>query len=133
MKFDFRHYAFNSIFSLENYSDKITLIENDLEPNQLTRANQLIQHTNENIENILIILSNTSENWSITRIGKTERSCLILGISELLIDLTPKKVIVSEWTKLVDKHSSTDGAKFVNAILDTISKDNEIIKSDKLY
>ena len=52
MKYDFRHYAFNSIFTLENYSDEITLIENDLEPNQLTRANQLIQHTNENIQNI---------------------------------------------------------------------------------
>ena len=126
MRFDFRHYTFNSIFRLEDYSAEVSLIDNDLEQSQLTRANQLIQHTNENIQNILNILSDASKNWSVSRIGKAERSALILGISELLLKLTPRKVIVSEWTKIVDKHSSSDGAKFVNAILDNISKNNDI-------
>ena len=126
MKFDFRHFTFNSIFRLDDYSSEILLIDNDLDQNQLTRANQLIQHTNENIQNILKILSDASKNWSVSRIGKAERSALILGISELLLNLTPRKVIVSEWTKIVDKHSSSDGAKFVNAILDNISKNNDI-------
>ena len=126
MKFDFRHFTFNSIFRLDDYSSEILLIDNDLDQNQLTRANQLIQHTNENIQNILNILSDASKNWSVSRIGKAERSALILGISELLLNLTPRKVIVSEWTKIVDKHSSSEGAKFVNAILDNISKNNDI-------
>ena len=126
MKFDFRHFTFNSIFRLDDYSSEILLIDNDLDQNQLTRANQLIQHTNENIQNILNILSDASKNWSVSRIGKAERSALILGISELILNLTPRKVIVSEWTKIVDKHSSSDGAKFVNAILDNISKNNDI-------
>tara|TARA_B100000965_G_scaffold56137_1_gene42601 strand:- start:723 stop:1109 length:387 start_codon:yes stop_codon:yes gene_type:complete len=126
MRFDFRHFTFNSIFRLDDYSAEILLIDNDLDQNQLTRANQLIQHTNENIQNILNILSDASKNWSVSRIGKAERSALILGISELLLNLTPRKVIVSEWTKIVDKHSSSDGAKFVNAILDNISKNNDI-------
>ena len=126
MRFDFRHFTFNSIFRLDDYSAEILLIDNDLDQNQLTRANQLIQHTNENIQNILKILSDASKNWSVSRIGKAERSALILGISELLLNLTPRKVIVSEWTKIVDKHSSSDGAKFVNAILDNISKNNDI-------
>ena len=126
MRFDFRHFTFNSIFRLDDFSAEILLIDNDLDQNQLTRANQLIQHTNENIQNILNILSDASKNWSVSRIGKAERSALILGISELLLNLTPRKVIVSEWTKIVDKHSSSDGAKFVNAILDNISKNNDI-------
>jgi len=126
MRYDFRHFTFNSIFRLDDYSAEILLIDNDLDQNQLTRANQLIQHTNENIKNILNILSDASKNWSVSRIGKAERSALILGISELLLNLTPRKVIVSEWTKIVDKHSSSDGAKFVNAILDNISKNNDI-------
>ncbi len=126
MRFDFRHFTFNSIFRLDDYSAEILLIDNDLDQNQLIRANQLIQHTNENIQNILNLLSDASKNWSISRIGKAERSALILGISELLLNLTPRKVIVSEWTKIVDKHSSSDGAKFVNAILDNISKNNDI-------
>ena len=126
MRLDFRHYTFNSIFRLDDYSDNIVLIDNDLEQNQLLRANQLIQHTNVNIENILQILGNFAENWTVSRIGKAERSALILGISELLLNLTPHKVIVAEWTKIVDKHSSSDGAKFVNAILDNISKNYDV-------
>lgn len=128
MRFDFRHFTFNSIFRLDDYSEEILLIENDLDQNQLIRANQLIKNTNENIQNILTILSDSSENWTVSRIGKAERSALVLGISELLLNLTPKNVIISEWTKLVDKHSSSDGAKFVNAILDNISKNNDITK-----
>ena len=126
MRLDFRHYTFNSIFRLDDYSDNIVLIDNNLEQNQLLRANQLIQHTNVNIENILQILGNTAENWTVSRIGKAERSALILGISELLLNLTPHKVIVAEWTKIVDKHSSSDGAKFVNAILDNVSKNYDV-------
>ncbi|MAB96133.1 MAG: hypothetical protein CL496_02815 [Actinobacteria bacterium] len=125
MRYDFRHYAFNSIFILENYSNVIELIENDLEKNQLVRAEQLIQNTNDNIQDILSKISEYSTNWSISRIGKAERSALILGISELFLNLTPHKVILSEWTKIVDKHSTSDGAKFVNAILDSISKNND--------
>ena len=126
MRLDFRHYTFNSIFRLDDYSENIVLIDNDLEENQLLRANQLIQHTNVNIEKIIQILGNSAENWTVSRIGKAERSALILGISELLLNLTPHKVIVAEWTKIVDKHSSSDGAKFVNAILDNISKNYDV-------
>tara|TARA_E500000331_G_scaffold54246_1_gene47754 strand:+ start:4822 stop:5205 length:384 start_codon:yes stop_codon:yes gene_type:complete len=126
MKSDFRHYTFNSIFSLDDYSDKILLVDNDLDQNQLIRANQLIQNTNEKIDKFLMILGNFSEKWTISRIGKAERSALILGISELDLKLTPNKVIVAEWTKIVDKHASSDGAKFVNAILDNVSKNNDI-------
>tara|TARA_A100000164_G_scaffold60891_1_gene49285 strand:+ start:255 stop:638 length:384 start_codon:yes stop_codon:yes gene_type:complete len=126
MKNDFRHYTFNSIFSLDDYSDKILLVDNDLDQNQLIRANQLIQNTNEKIDKFLMILGNFSEKWTISRIGKAERSALILGISELDLKLTPNKVIVAEWTKIVDKHASSDGAKFVNAILDNVSKNNDI-------
>ena len=126
MRLDFRHYTFNSIFRLDDYSDNIVLIDNDLEENQLLRANQLIQHTNVNIEKIIQILGNSAENWTVSRIGKAERSALILGISELLLNLTPHKVITAEWTKIVDKHSSSDGAKFVNAILDNISKNYDV-------
>ena len=45
-------------------------------------------------------------------------TALMLGIAELKMKLTPRKVVISEWVKLVDKNSSSDGAKFVNAILD---------------
>ena len=76
----------------------------------------------ENKERIENSIRTYSENWSYERIGKVEIIILSLGISELIMDLTPKKVIISEWVKLCDKHSSSQSAKFVNGILNTISE-----------
>ena len=124
MKNDFRHYCLISLFSIDEISTVI-LEDNDLSDNQILRAEQLLKNTKDNLDTILNILEKNSLNWSVERIGKAEKTSLILGISEIILNLTPYKVIVAEWTKLTDKHASSDGAKFVNAILDNISKNHE--------
>ena len=124
MKNDFRHYCFITLFSIDEISTVI-LVDNDLSDNQILRAEQLLKNTKDNLDTILHILEKNSLNWSVERIGKAEKTSLMLGISEIMLNLTPYKVIVSEWTKLTDKHASSDGAKFVNAILDNISKNYE--------
>ena len=124
MKNDFRHYCLISLFSIDEISTVI-LVDNDLSDNQILRAEQLLKNTKDNLDTILHILEKNSLNWSVERIGKAEKTSLMLGISEIMLNLTPYKVIVSEWTKLTDKHASSDGAKFVNAILDNISKNHE--------
>ena len=124
MKNDFRHYCHISLFSIDEISTVI-LVDNDLSDNQILRAEQLLKNTKDNLDTILHILEKNSLNWSVERIGKAEKTSLMLGISEIILNLTPYKVIVAEWTKLTDKHASSDGAKFVNAILDNISKNHE--------
>ncbi len=124
MKNDFRHYCLASLFSVEEVT-AVRLIENDLSDNQVLRAEQLLKNTKDNIDTIFNVLDENTLNWSVERIGKAEKTSLILGISEIMLNLTPFKVIVAEWTKLTDKHASSDGAKFVNAILDNISKNHE--------
>ena len=126
MRYDFRHYCLISLFSNDDINT-CELVENNLSDNQAIRAQQLLKNTRENIDMIIKILQENSHNWNVDRIGKTEKTSLILGISELILNLTPFKVIISEWTKLTDKHGSSDGAKFVNAILDNISKNNDSI------
>ena len=126
MRYDFRHYCLISLFSNDDINT-CELVENNLSDNQAIRAEQLLKNTRENIDTIIKILQENSHNWNVDRIGKTEKTSLILGISELILNLTPFKVIISEWTKLTDKHGSSDGAKFVNAILDNISKNNDSI------
>ncbi|MBL6629027.1 MAG: hypothetical protein ISQ16_02835 [Candidatus Actinomarina sp.] len=124
MKNDFRHFCLVSLFSVDEIAT-VELVDNDLSENQVLRAEQLLQNTKANIDTIFNVLEENSLNWSVERIGKAEKTSLILGISEIMLNLTPFKVIVSEWTKLTDKHASSDGAKFVNAILDNISKNHE--------
>ena len=124
MKNDFRHLCLVSLFSQDEIAS-VKLDDNDLSDNQVLRAEQLLINTKDNIVTILNVLEKYSLNWNVERIGKAEKTSLILGISELMLNLTPLKVIVAEWTKLTDKHASSDGAKFVNAILDNISKNHE--------
>jgi len=122
MKEDFRSVCFKILFSSDIDIDNFSIVSNELSENQNIRAEQLILNTKNQYENIKSFIIKYSDNWNYERIAKTEKISLILGISELSLKLTPLKVIVSEWTKLTDKHSSSEGAKFVNAILDMIGK-----------
>ena len=120
---DFRIDSFEKVFAAN--LDEIEEIDKnfpELSDNQRLRAQQLLKNTHDNKERIENSIRTYSENWSYERIGKVEIIILSLGISELIMDLTPKKVIISEWVKLCDKHSTSQSAKFVNGILNTISE-----------
>ena len=121
---DFRQITFETLFedglpSIKEKDFKIT----SLSENQNLRANQLFNNTKINSERIENSIRTYSDNWSYERIGKVELIILTLGISELIMDLTPTKIIISEWVKIADKHSSSQSAKFVNGILDKLSQE----------
>lgn len=122
---DFRAISFESIFNSDINFEHTEVVKNKLEDNQLLRCNQLLENTKLNNERIINSIETYSNNWSYARIGKVEKCSLILGISELIMNLTPKKVVISEWVKLTDKHSSQSGAKFVNGILNAVSNEIE--------
>jgi transcription termination factor NusB len=122
---DFRAISFESIFNSDINFEHTEIVKNKLEDNQLLRCNQLLENTKLNNERIINSIETYSNNWSYARIGKVEKCTLILGISELIMNLTPKKVVISEWVKLTDKHSSQSGAKFVNGILNAVSNEIE--------
>ena len=121
---DFRQITFETLFEegLTSLKDKEFNIST-LSENQNLRANQLFNNTKINSERIENSIRTYSDNWSYERIGKVELITLTLGISELIMDLSPTKVIISEWVKLADKHSSSQSAKFVNGILDKLSQE----------
>ena len=121
---DFRQITFETLFEegLTSLKEKDFNISS-LSENQNLRANQLFNNTKMNSERIENSIRTYSDNWSYERIGKVELITLTLGISELIMDLSPSKVIISEWVKLADKHSSSQSAKFVNGILDKLSQE----------
>ena len=121
---DFRQITFETLFEegLTSLKEKDFNISS-LSENQNLRANQLFNNTKINSERIGNSIRTYSDNWSYERIGKVELITLTLGISELIMDLSPTKVIISEWVKLADKHSSSQSAKFVNGILDKLSQE----------
>ena len=121
---DFRQITFETLFEegLTSLKEKDFNISS-LSENQNLRANQLFNNTKINSERIENSIRTYSDNWSYERIGKVELIILTLGISELIMDLTPAKIIISEWVNLADKHSSSQSAKFVNGILNKLSQE----------
>ena len=90
---DFRAISFESIFNSDINFEHTEVVKNKLEDNQLLRCNQLLENTKLNNERIINSIETYSNNWSYARIGKVEKCTLILGISELIMNLTPKKVV----------------------------------------
>ena len=127
---DFRTVAFNNFYEMyiSNTVDynEINIDSDKLSAEQNIRYKQLISYTSENLEEIILYIEQNTINWKFERINSVEKVCLILGVAELSMKLTKMQIVIAEWVKLADKHSSSDGAKFVNGVLDKINSDLSI-------
>ena len=127
---DFRTVAFNNFYEMyiSNTIDynEINIDSDKLSAEQNIRYKQLISYSSENLEEIILYIEQNTINWKFERINSVEKVCLILGVAELSMKLTKMQIVIAEWVKLADKHSSSDGAKFVNGVLDKINSDLSI-------
>ncbi len=64
--------------------------------------------------------------WSIDRLSKVDKAILSLGIYELLYTDTPSVVAINEAVELAKKYSDLKVIKLVNAVLDSIYKNEDI-------
>ncbi len=63
------------------------------------------------------------DSYDITRIGKVEKSVLRLALYEHCFEnKLPLEIIISEAIRLTAKFSTKEGALFVHAIIDAVSK-----------
>ena len=124
---DFRITAFNNFYEyfISNSTDfqDIVVSDSDISDKQEIRYKQLITYTHKNIDEIILFIDQNTTNWVFDRIHSVEKVCLILGVAELSMKLTKKEIVIAEWVKLADSHSSSDGAKFVNGVLEKIYTD----------
>ena len=124
---DFRITAFNNFYEyyISNSTDfqNIVMSDSDISDQQEVRYKQLISYAHANIDEIVLFIDQNTTNWAFDRIHSVEKVCLILGVAELSMKLTKKEIVIAEWVKLADSHSSSDGAKFVNGVLEKIYTD----------
>ena len=78
----------------------------------------------ENLEEIDSIISKYLENWSLDRLGKTDKAILRLATYEMLYYDTPEVVVINEAVELSKKYSDDKVVKLINAVLDKV-RDNE--------
>lgn len=72
------------------------------------------------------IEENIKEDWSISRISKIDLTLLKLGIFEIVFSKIPYKVVVNEVVELAKKYGDDNSKGFVNGVLASIIKKNNI-------
>ena len=77
----------------------------------------------DNKEELDKIISRYLENWSLNRLGQTDRAILRLAAYEMIYYDTPKVVVINEAIELSKKYSDDKVRKMINAILDKIIKE----------
>jgi len=84
----------------------------------------LLNKTLENIEAIDKKIETHIKNWDLKRLALIDKNILRLGLAELLFfpDI-PKKVSIDEAIELAKSYGSSESGRFVNGVLDALSKD----------
>ncbi len=70
------------------------------------------------------IIAKHLKSWTMNTIGKVEKACLRLAVTELYyIDAIPNKVAMNEAIEMAKTFGDEETYKFVNGVLRTISDD----------
>ncbi len=89
----------------------------------------LYASTIDNIPKIDEIIKKTSLNWEMDRMPAIDRSILRMAVCEMMIlSDAPVAVVIDEAIELAKKYSTEKSGKFVNGVLDSIARQNNLIK-----
>lgn len=129
-----REEAFKLLYSLQISKEDINeQIEFFIENEEITdkEAKKYINDTihgidkeEENIESQ--ISQNIKSGWTISRISKIDLTLLKLGIYEIIYTKLPYKVVINEVVELSKKYGDDSSKSFVNGVLASIVKKNNI-------
>lgn len=83
----------------------------------------LVQGVTAHREAIDALLSRYALNWHLRRMAVVDRNILRLGIYEILfVRDVPPTVVINEAVELAKRYGAPNSGRFVNGILDKISK-----------
>lgn len=129
-----REQAFKLLYSLEiqqdNSEEQIDLYieNNEIESEDVkTYIKDTVTGIRENEEEINKLISeNLKEDWQLERIPKINIALLKLAIYEMIYKKIPYKVAINEAVELSKKYGEDNARVFINGILASIVKKNNI-------
>ena len=89
-----------------------------------SEAVEIARKVLNDIQKIDEVISNNIENYELSRLNVVDRSIVEYATYELLNDITPKEIIISEALKLTEEFSdegNKNQVKFNNKLLDKIA------------
>ena len=97
--------------------------EEAVEPDVKHYADALVEGTCHNMKEINGIITKHATNWELGRMAVIDRNILRAATYELIYsDEIPPKVAMNEAIELAKKYGDKDSGKFVNGVLDKISR-----------
>lgn len=128
----FREIVFQLMYSHDiaqsDPQDMIPLIMTELEVSKksVVAAQERVNTIVPKFSEIDALIAKASLSYEFERIQTVERNILRLGIFEMIFDETiPPKVAIAEALRLARKFGSPESASFVNAVLDSVYKDQQ--------
>lgn len=134
-----REAAFKLLYSLQimsesNIEEQIELFIKDEEIDDkeaikfITDIIEGIAQNNNDIEEQ--IKQNIKQDWTISRISKIDLTLLKLGIYEMIYAKVPYKVVINEVVELAKMYGDDSSKSFVNGVLASIVKKNNLAEDD---
>lgn len=125
-----REFALQVLFQLDiaknNPEDAVRLFWelNPADPEIVDFSNFLIYGTLEHLDEIDHLVIKYSKHWNINRMAVVDRNVLRYSIFELLYAKdVPLKVTINEAIEIAKIYGADDSGRFINGILDRISKE----------
>lgn len=132
MRREAREYALQFLFEIEYEHSDIqetlkefwTLQDELVSPECLEFSEQLIWGVLEHMEALDATLKKVADNWDVKRMSKVDRNVLRIAIFEMKFRTDiPPVVSINEAVDIARDFSGGVSGKFVNGVLDRISKD----------
>jgi transcription antitermination factor NusB len=120
--------------SKEPISDFLTeLLKKERDKNIRLFAKELITMTLDNIDYLDKLIRKHALNWQLERMAVIDRNIIRLASYELIFcGNIPPKVSINEAIELAKKYGDQDSGKFVNGVLDKITRLEVLSKLESL-
>jgi N utilization substance protein B len=108
--------------TISNFSDEI-LEEKKIRNKQRDFALDLFKGVTEHLTKVDEAIEKHLKDWDFDRLGSIERATLRLGAYEIMFGELDSAVIINEAIEVAKAFGSEQSPKFINGVLDAISRD----------
>jgi N utilization substance protein B len=108
--------------SIADYTDEI-LEDKKIRNKQKEFALELFRGVMDNLEAIDAAIVKHLKEWDFERLGSIERATLRLGAYEIMNSSLDSAVVINEAIEVSKAFGTEQSPKFINGVLDAISKD----------
>jgi len=109
--------------SIAEYTDEI-LEDKKIRNKQKEFAMNLFRGVMDHLEKIDEAIEKHLKEWDFDRLGSIERATLRLGAYEIMFTKLDPPVVINEAIEVTKAFGSEQSPKFINGVLDAISKDS---------